>query len=316
MGAAERIRTEAAALLPRGDGERLLALFVVASLPAALVAAWQAGLARAPAATDDPGAAVQATLAGLRLLGVQAGIALVTAAAWERLFATIRGRRPDTGWLAPAWLYVLLLPPGLPAAYVVAGMSFGAVFGMHVFGGSGRYVASPAILGALFLEFAYPALGSGAPSFASVVAWPADPPVAAFLFLSACGAGALALVAAGAASWRTLAGAALGLALATLPAMAAGDVMAPAGHAASGAFALCWAFVLTDPSTEALTRAGRWAHGLVFAALVVLMREADPATPDGVLTAALLAGLLVPLADALAVELRIRRRGPTLELDS
>lgn len=301
MTAWRHLHSAALALSPRARNERLLASFVLVSLPAALIAAWQ------------PEAAVTAQ-PGVRGLLQNAAVAFVTAALWERLFASVRGRAGDSGWIAPAWFYALLLPPALPVAYVAAGMSFGAVFGMHVFGGTGRYVASPAVLGALFLEFAYPSLGGGTLPAAGQVLWPDGGWPPSWPFLVACAAGAAVLVVSDAVSWRTLTGAVAGLVIATSPAIAQGDLLAPVGHAAAGSYAICWAFVLTDPSTQSLTRAGRLLHGAAFSLLVVLIREADPRHPDGVLTAVLLAGLLVPLFDAIAAGIRYRRRGPTLEL--
>lgn len=301
MNAWRRLQDEAWSLVPRLHSERLLASFVLASLPAVLIAVVQA----------EAEGAGQAFVIGLLQ---NAGVALLTAALWERLFASVRGRAPDSGWIATAWFYALLLPPALPIAYVAAGMSFGAVFGMHVFGGTGRYVASPAVLGALFLEFAYPSLGGGALSAAGQALSPAGVSPQSWGFLIACFAGAAFLIGVGAASWRTLTGAVLGLVLATSPAMADGDLLAPVVHAAGGSYAICWAFIVTDPSTQSLSRAGRFLHGATFSLLVVLIREADPQHPDGVLTAVLLAGLLVPLFDAIAAEIRCRRRGSTLEL--
>ena len=300
MNAWSRLQGLAWSLFPGARSERLLALFVLASVPASLVAVFQ---------VTSEGTAL------LRAIGLlqNAGVALVVAALWARVFASVRGREPDNGWIAPAWLFALLLPPALPVAYVAAGMSFGAVFGMHVFGGTGRYVVSPAILGALFLEIAYPSLGGEALPIASQVIWPAVISLQSWGFLAACVAGALFLIASSIASWRTMAGAVLGLVIATTPAMVNGNFLVPVVHAASGTYAICWAFVLTDPSTQSLTRSGRFLHGALFSLLVVLIREADPRHPDGVLTAVLLAGLMVPLFDAVAAEIR-SRRGSTLKL--
>lgn len=310
-----------AALLPRGGSERLLALFVAASMPATLIACWHAGVAPESADGITGWQADWRQLgSGLAQLGPPLVVALVTGFAWERLFAIQRDRRADAGWFMVAWLYTLLLPPGLPLALVALGMSFGAVFGMHVFGGTGRYVASPAVVGALFLYVAYPDRIGEALAWTTIVpnavTDASSPGFVAAAFFVTCAAGAFTLVAAGAASARTLTGALAGLLVVSLPLAITQGLLVPLQHATTGAFAFGWAFLLTDPTTQAVTRAGRWVHGAVFAALVVLVREADPGRPDGVLVAVLVAGLTVPLADWLVLAVQHRRRGPALELRS
>jgi Na+-transporting NADH:ubiquinone oxidoreductase subunit B len=65
-------------------------------------------------------------------------------------------------------------------------------------------------------------------------------------------------------------------------------------------------FVATDPSTGPLTRPARWVHGFMVGLLAVLLRAFDPSHPEAGLQAVLLAGLMVPLLDYLA----LRRHGP------
>ncbi len=82
--------------------------------------------------------------------------ALLTGTFWEALFATVRRKRVDEGLLAITWLFCLLLPATVPMYQVVLGMSFGIVVGKLIYGGSGRYLVSPALLGVAFLVFSYP----------------------------------------------------------------------------------------------------------------------------------------------------------------
>ncbi len=302
-----------AALFPRGGCERLLAIFISASLPAVLLSAWYAGQAVAvPAELSGWSREWFSVRMGLQQFLPLFVVAALTGFAWERLFAIVRKRVPDAGWFMAAWLFVLLVPPSTPLWLIVLGMSFGAFFGAHVFGGTGCYVASPAVIAALFLHFAYPsALGDGLPWVALAGSAPAaETGLVAYAFLVTCLAGAFTLVASGAASARTLMGALVALPVAAF----FHDSMTAAEHAVIGSFAFCWAFLLTDPSTEALTRAGRWMHGGVFALLVILIRANDPAGPDGVLFAVLLAGLLVPLFDYTALAILRARHGTTLAL--
>lgn len=324
---------------PRSTNEILL-LFVVASLPAALVGAWSAGARWLALSTDtapggwrlelltavglSPTSETAALFAGLTFLLPLFLVATLVSLAWAIVFSTVRHRALDSGWLMSGWLFVLLLPPQTPLLFAAIAMTFGAVIGNHVFGGTGRYIASPAAVGALFLHFAYPTLAPAATTWSEVAALgAAAAPGQGITLLSllagsesgmlgttsalACAGGALWLALTGTASFRTLAGGLLGLFLAGWLAFALGGSLPPYWHFAAGNVAFCWAFVLTDPTTLPLTRSGRWLHGLAFGGLVVLMREADPTRPESSLFAVLLAALLVPLIDYLT--LRVGRGG-------
>ena len=117
----------------------------------------------------------------------------------------------------------------------------------------------------------------------------------------------------GAASPRTLLGALGGVMLVATLFNLLGEAPANAlpwyWHLVLGELAVGVVFIATDPGTGALTRAGRWLHGLMVGSLTVLIRVLDPAHPDGTLFAILLAGLTVPLIDYLVVRGHLVRRG-------
>ena len=79
-------------------------------------------------------------------------------------------------------------------------------------------------------------------------------------------------------------------------------------HLVLGSFAFGAVFLATDPASAASTNAGRWAQGLVVGALVVMIRLANPAHPDGVLLAILMGSILAPLLDQVVVRLNVRQR--------
>lgn len=298
---------------PGGGSERLLAIFISASIPAALLAAWHVGVATAsPQGVQGWFGEWMSLWHGLLRLFSMVAVAAACGFAWECIFAALRRRGPDASWLMSAWLFALLLPPTTPLWLVIVGMSFGALFGSQLFGGTGCYVASPAVVGALFLQFSYPSILAGELPWivlANDAAMDNDTSLASIFFLVSA-AGAFTLVAAGAASARSLCGALLAL----LFAAAIDDSRSVAEHATTGSFAFCWAFLLTDPTTQALTQGARWLHGAAFASLVVLIRATDPAQPDGVLFAVLLAGLLVPLFDFLVLSVQQARHRETCGL--
>jgi Na+-transporting NADH:ubiquinone oxidoreductase subunit B len=79
-------------------------------------------------------------------------------------------------------------------------------------------------------------------------------------------------------------------------------------HLVLGGFAFSAVFVATDPASSASTNAGRWVQGLMVGALVVAIRVANPAHPDGVIAAVLLGSVLAPLIDHIVIWFNVKRR--------
>lgn len=324
----------------------VMRLFVLASLPAAVLGTgnlgWQTLLAieagrveSVPAWLGELAAMAETSAMGGRLLvaaamglGVVLPLLVVTLGAagfWAAVFARARNRPVDVGWLPGAWLLVLLLPPATTPAVAALAASFAAVVGLHIFGGTGRQLVSPALLGVLFVHFSYPELATSVlPVPAPVItdwamavgsggAQPGTMPALIGIVPGAIGTtstlaclfGAALLVAVRVASWRVLAGAGVGLLVswAVLRGLA-DDPLARLEvwqHLLLGNFAFALAFLATDPSPAPLLRGTRWLYGGLFGALTVIIRVLDPAHPEGSLFALLLAGLSVPLMDHLAL---------------
>ena len=200
------------------------------------------------------------------------------AVAWQWLFARLRRRRflPD-GWLIAAGLLVLC-DPATPAWQWFMALSFAVVLGDQVFGGRGRYLLSPVLVGAAFQWFSFPPAA-------------APQPVPGLGLASLAGLSLLLLH--GLLSWRIVAAALLGLGL--LLALASATVW-PSPDAI---LIYAMAFVLTDPSAAAATRTGRWWYGLLAAVLIYLLSEPGQAVGGwrALLFGLLLAQLFAPLID-------------------
>jgi Na+-transporting NADH:ubiquinone oxidoreductase subunit B len=330
--------------------ERLLCYFVIASVPTLVVGLWNLGFQtfEGMAAMEidvSPGwrggilavlglplsreSAVACVFLGLLYFLPLLVAALAVSIFWEVVFATQRHRPVDPGWLMSSWLFVLLLPASLPLGLALLGMSFGVVLGKHIFGGTGKYIVSPPLVGVLFLYFGYPAhfVGETAlvpvPSFTVSSTWAvlAEEGTASAqgvtwiqVFLGqeigalatgstlACLIGAVFLIYTGAASGRTLLGALGGLVITTLLFNELGSedpawLLPWHWQLAIGRLAFGVAFLATDPTTSPMTPAGRWIHGALIGVLTVIMRVANPAHPDGALFAILVAGLATPVID-------------------
>ena len=344
--------------------QRVWNTFVFASLPAVLIGLWSLGhqanlalQALGPEAASgwranwlltlglglDPASLRDCFFHGLLYFLPVLLVALITASAWDALFALKRNRPPDPGLLYAAWFLALLMPPTAPLYQVALGMSFGIVVGKLIFGGSGRYLVNPALLGIGFLVFSYPALLFGEGAWVPVPGWDNPtvlelvtdegglPVVAAVgydwqaLFIgnkpgtvgtvSPLGAliGALILIWSGVASWRIMAGSAIGLALMVL----VFNWLTPANplftipwywHFVLGGYVFATVFIATDPVTAPMTDAGRCGFGFLVGSLTALIRIGNPAYYEGILFAILLACLFSPLIDYFVVQRNIRRR--------
>lgn len=352
--------------------QRMWNYFVFASLPAWLIGLWSLGHQTNQAIADFQLKEVPGWRAWLLTqsgVGLDASsvmdclvhgalyflpvflVALLVGAFWEALFATLRKKPVDEGLLAIAWFFALLMPATVPMYQVVLGMTFGIVLGKLIYGGSGRYLVNPALLGLAFLVFSYPSLlfsegawvpvaGYDQPTVLELVTDEGGMKVVAAvgydywqMFLgdrpgamgvvSTLGAmiGAVFLILTGMASWRVMLGAVLGLAGVALVsnqmATGAGLFAVPwYWHYVLGGFVFGTVFIATDPVAGPMTDAGRWGFGLLVGALTMLIRLVNPSYYEGVMFAILLASMFSPLIDFAVTEMNIRRRRLRLQTAS
>ncbi len=64
----------------------------------------------------------------------------------------------DNGWMVTPLVFALLMPPTAPLWMVAIGSTFGTFFGKMLFGGLGKNLFNPALVGVLFITFAFPVL--------------------------------------------------------------------------------------------------------------------------------------------------------------
>ncbi len=127
--------------------------------------------------------------------------------------------------------------------------------------------------------------------------------------------GALILILTGVGAWRIMAGGMLGLIVTTTLFNAlAGPAYLPylalpwTWHLVMGSFAFGLVFMATDPVSAAATNVGKWIYGFLIGALVVLVRVANPAFPEGVMLSILFMNVMAPLVDYIVVQAHIRSR--------
>jgi len=241
-------------------------------------------------------------------------------------------------------LYVLIVPATTPLWQVALGIIFGVIIGKEVFGGTGKNVLNPALVGRAFLYFAYPAQITGDSVWTAVDGFSGATPLGALAvtdvatgmdaiditwmeaFLGtiqgsmgetsalACLLGALLLVWTGIGSWRTMAGVLLGtIAMAGFLNVVGSETNPMFGvpwywHVVLGGWAFGAVFMATDPVSSAFTNQGKLIYGLLIGVLVVLIRVVNPAYPEGMMLAILFMNMFAPLIDHFFVQANIRRR--------
>ena len=282
---------------------------------------------------------------GLRVLAMIV-VSYAAGGVVEVIFAVLRKEDINEGFLVTGLLFPLILPPGLPLWMVGVGVAFGVFIGKEVFGGTGRNLFNPALVGRCFLALAYPRV-MGASWIAPVAKFPgrllqyasvstpdalsaATPLDAAKGSLEWTGlpnllmgntAGsvgetfALGLIIGGifllltrVANWRTV--------VATLGSFA---LMAWAfrlsdsaqygpvlWHMCAGGLLLGTFFMATDPVTSPMTNGGKWVYGILIGAVAVLIRNLTGYV-EGMMFAILLGNIFAPILDEIVIRFRLKR---------
>lgn len=266
-------------------------------------------------------------------------VTLAVGGLWEGLFAAVRKEDISEGFLVTSLLFPLTLPPSIPLWQAALGISFGVVIGKEIFGGTGRNIFNPALMGRAFLFFAYPAQISGNAVWTAVdgvtratpLAEAADPSLAvsipwmdAFLGIIpgsmgetsalACLIGAAILIVTGIGSWRIMLSTVAGLVAFAAVLNLVGSTtnpmfqLSPVWHLVLGGFAFGTVYMTTDPVSGAMTEKGQYVYGLLIGVLTVLIRSINPAYPEGIMLAILFGNMLAPVIDRIFISADIRRR--------
>ena len=281
---------------------------------------------------------------GLRMLALIV-VSYAAGGAVEVLFAVVRREEINEGFLVTGLLFPLILPPALPLWMVGVGVAFGVLVGKELFGGTGRNLFNPAVVGRCFLALAYPkaisttwvtpastlpgrlvqyvsaadvdAITAATPLAMSKQGQWADLPNLIIGNVSGCAGetSALIVIVCGAfllltrvAKWQTVAGMLGGFALlAQALHWIRPERFGPAGwHLAAGGVLFGAFFMATDPVTSPITNAGKWVYGVIIGTATVLIRNLTGYV-EGVMFAILLGNISAPILDEIVFHVRLRR---------
>ncbi len=260
----------------------------------------------------------------------------------EVSFAIIRKGEIHEGFFVTGMIFPLVLPPSTPLWVVGVGIFFGTFFGKEVFGGTGRNIFNPALVGRIFVTIAFPTImtsGWDAPGawrgVADAVA--TATPMALFktqhvltpwfdlLIGNTAGSigetfhlgiilGGIYLIYAKVCDWRIpafyLGSVVLFSALgSSVPALEA-KVAPPLFQLLGGGLLFGAMFMATDPVTSPSTKVGKWLFGVFCGLLTVLIRSFSGYV-EGVMFSIVIMNAFAPLIDhvVLAVKYKEARTG-------
>ena len=320
------------------DMKRTMITVVVALIPCLLFGCYNTGLQVGLGGW-------MAFLYGLVRILPMIAVSYIVGLGIEFTVAQWRGHEVNEGFLVSGLLIPLVMPVSTPLWMVALGTAFAVFFGKEIFGGTGMNVFNPAVLARAFVFFAYTPQMSGETVWYSTWkmfgATDATTGATALEQLASTGAmqwsaldaflgfipgsfgetstlailiGAAILLISGVASWKTMISVFVGgLAMAYTFSLCGVGAMGSQGvepymHLLVGGFAFGAVFMATDPVTSAQTSTGKYIVGFMTGAIAILIREVNPAYPEGMMLSILFMNALAPLVDYFVVEANIRRR--------
>ena len=262
----------------------------------------------------------------------------------EVAFAVIRKEPIAEGFLVTGMIFPLVLPPATPLWMVAVGCAFGVFVGKEIFGGTGRNLFNPAIVGRCFLVLAYPAAMSASwvkpghgitgrlleyISSSNVEAMTTATPLieagkhgledmSHLVLGSVAGCigetsslmiicGGIFLVLTKVSNFRSVVG--ILVSVAAFQAILHGvnpEQFAPAlWHLFAGGLLFGAFFMATDPVSSPSTNEGKWIYGILIGSIVVLIRNFSGYV-EGVMFAILLGNIVAPIIDEMVFNIRLR----------
>lgn len=327
------------------DSKRIMSFVVIALLPALLFGMYNIGYQNFAAA----GKLAEASFWNMFMFGFLAVlpkliVSYIVGLGIEFAWAQWKGEEIQEGYLVSGIIIPMIVPVSCPLWMLALACAFSVIFVKEIFGGTGMNIFNVAVAARMFLFFSYSSamtgdrvwvatnsifgLGNTLPD-AFTAATPLgqlatgsmpDASLADMIIgfipgsigetsVIAIAIGAVILLWAGIASWKTMGSV-----------FAGGIVMAVLFHALGmtpiqwyehivlGGFCFGAVFMATDPVTSARTETGKYYYGFFIGALAVIVRVMNPGFPEGMMLAIFFGNMIAPLIDYCVVQRNISRR--------
>lgn len=327
------------------DSKRIMSMVVIALLPALLFGMYNVGYQNYLAAgTLATASFLEIFVYGALVVLPKILVSYIVGLGIEFAWAQWKGEEIQEGYLVSGILIPLIIPVGCPLWMLALACAFAVIFCKEIFGGTGMNLFNPAISARMFLFFAYPSkmtgdqvwiardsifglgntlpdtftaatplgqIGQGVTPDASLLdmALGFIPGSIGETSVVAIAIGAVILLWAGIASWRTMVSVFLGGGLMALLFQSLGMTqMMWYEQFLLGGFAFGAVFMATDPVTSCRTEGGKYIYGFLIGAMAVIIRVMNAGYPEGMMLAIFFGNMIAPTIDHFIVERNVSKR--------
>ena len=327
------------------DSKRIMSMVVIALLPALLFGMFNVGYQNYLAAgTLATASFLEIFVYGALVVLPKILVSYIVGLGIEFAWAQWKGEEIQEGYLVSGILIPLIIPVGCPLWMLALACAFAVIFCKEIFGGTGMNLFNPAISARMFLFFAYPSkmtgdqvwiardsifglgntlpdtftaatplgqIGQGVTPDASLLdmALGFIPGSIGETSVVAIAIGAVILLWAGIASWRTMVSVFVGGGLMALLFQSLGMTqMMWYEQFLLGGFAFGAVFMATDPVTSCRTEGGKYIYGFLIGAMAVIIRVMNAGYPEGMMLAIFFGNMIAPTIDHFIVERNVSKR--------
>lgn len=327
------------------DSKRIMSMVVIALLPALLFGMYNVGYQNYLAAgTLATASFFEIFVYGALVVLPKILVSYIVGLGIEFAWAQWKGEEIQEGYLVSGILIPLIIPVGCPLWMLALACAFAVIFCKEIFGGTGMNLFNPAISARMFLFFAYPSkmtgdqvciardsifglgntlpdtftaatplgqIGQGVTPDASLLdmALGFIPGSIGETSVVAIAIGAVILLWAGIASWRTMVSVFVGGGLMALLFQSLGMTqMMWYEQFLLGGFAFGAVFMATDPVTSCRTEGGKYIYGFLIGAMAVIIRVMNAGYPEGMMLAIFFGNMIAPTIDHFIVECNVSKR--------
>ena len=327
------------------DSKRIMSMVVIALLPALLFGMYNVGYQNYLAAgTLATASFLEIFVYGALVVLPKILVSYIVGLGIEFAWAQWKGEEIQEGYLVSGILIPLIIPVGCPLWMLALACAFAVIFCKEIFGGTGMNLFNPAISARMFLFFAYPSkmtgdqvwiardsifglgntlpdtftaatplgqIGQGVTPDASLLdmALGFIPGSIGETSVVSIAIGAVILLWAGIASWRTMVSVFVGGGLMALLFQSLGMTqMMWYEQFLLGGFAFGAVFMATDPVTSCRTEGGKYIYGFLIGAMAVIIRVMNAGYPEGMMLAIFFGNMIAPTIDHFIVERNVSKR--------
>lgn len=327
------------------DSKRIMSMVVIALLPALLFGMYNVGYQNYLAAgTLATASFLEVFVYGALVVLPKILVSYIVGLGIEFAWAQWKGEEIQEGYLVSGIIIPLIIPVGCPLWMLALACAFAVIFCKEIFGGTGMNLFNPAISARMFLFFAYPSkmtgdqvwiardsifglgntlpdtftaatplgqIGQGVTPDASLLdmALGFIPGSIGETSVVAIAIGAVILLWAGIASWRTMVSVFVGGGLMALLFQSLDMTqMMWYEQFLLGGFAFGAVFMATDPVTSCRTEGGKYIYGFLIGAMAVIIRVMNAGYPEGMMLAIFFGNMIAPTIDHFIVERNVSKR--------